>query len=227
MDKAIWIVAGHKGGTGKSMLAMCMVDWLVDQGLSIAVVDGDAVTRDVGKLYKGQHPTAEFDFDTDAGWDAYADFLCSGNLTGHFVSNTRNSLANQTLASLERFCEITKTYGFTVHILYIVPTTADPHFAAAQAKIGAVVVPIKNLVGGLRPSDFAGFDAAHGPQHLEILLPHLRRDLVRLVQMSSLTFRAFTLQSDDSPTNCVVPKAEVAEWRDHMLNALDDLQDIL
>jgi predicted ABC-type ATPase len=226
MDKTVWIITGHQGGCGKSVLSMCLVEWLVDQGHKIAIVDGDLVTRDIAKLSKRHYPTIALDLETDPGWDEFADFLCSGNLSGHFVANTRNSLTPQTLGAISRFCEITKTYGFTVSVLYIVPKTRDPLFAAVRQRI-TLTTPVKNLANGARPSDYGAFDTAHGPIEREVLLPPLRSDLMDQVKLSSLNFHAFTLQKGDAQTNCVVPKIEVAEWRDHMLNALDDLQELV
>ncbi|MFD2274825.1 hypothetical protein ACFS07_36680 [Undibacterium arcticum] len=47
MDKVVWLIAGNKGGVGKSVVAKSMVEWLRRNQTPVLIVDGDKRTPDV------------------------------------------------------------------------------------------------------------------------------------------------------------------------------------
>ncbi|MBU2766215.1 hypothetical protein HAP94_08395 [Acidithiobacillus ferrivorans] len=69
--KKLIISHGDKGGVGKSIYAMLATDYLLDKGLSVAVVEGDVQIGDVAKRYAGVDGVTAFNVDLDkSGRDA-------------------------------------------------------------------------------------------------------------------------------------------------------------
>lgn len=58
MNKSIYLVGGSKGGVGKSMVTMALIDYLHDNGESVVLIETDTSNPDVWKTYgeeiKGQ-----------------------------------------------------------------------------------------------------------------------------------------------------------------------------
>jgi len=69
--KKLIISHGDKGGVGKSMFAMLATDYLLNEGLAVALVEGDVEIGDVGKRYDGVGGVITLDADLDkSGRDA-------------------------------------------------------------------------------------------------------------------------------------------------------------
>ena len=69
--KKLIISHGDKGGVGKSIYAMLATDYLLDKGLSVAVVEGDVQIGDVARRYEGVDGVTAFNVDLDkSGRDA-------------------------------------------------------------------------------------------------------------------------------------------------------------
>lgn len=84
MNAPIYYIGGSKGGVGKSIVAWAMLDYVLEQGQKVLLLDSDTSNADVSKAYKKHendkliclHP----DLDTTDGWimlinaaDKYAD----------------------------------------------------------------------------------------------------------------------------------------------------------
>ena len=52
MDKRIYLVGGSKGGVGKSLVSMAIVDYLQQTGEDELLVDSDTSNPDVWKAYQ-------------------------------------------------------------------------------------------------------------------------------------------------------------------------------
>jgi len=55
MSKKIFFSDGGKGGVGKSMVSICLIDYFITQGENVAIVDSDVTNPDVSRIFK-DHP---------------------------------------------------------------------------------------------------------------------------------------------------------------------------
>ena len=68
MGSRIYWIGGGKGGVGKSMVSMALVDYLVLQGAPLYLVDSDTSNPDVYKSYREAVPCELLDLDKVDGW---------------------------------------------------------------------------------------------------------------------------------------------------------------
>ena len=92
MAKCLVVVAGSKGGVGKSLMSMVLADFLnnsnADNSESVLVLDGDDPTFNVGKIFPDSNPKAIcVDLDKPEGWMDVGD-QCSEYEGHHVVVNT-------------------------------------------------------------------------------------------------------------------------------------------
>lgn len=224
MDKVVWLVAGNKGGAGKSVVAKSLVEWLKRQEVSIMVVDGDTRTPDVASVFNTIYKTEQFDLHEDAGWPLFSDALCQPDIEGHVVTNLPDGINERAIQFFERFATLVDSYGYQVKVLFVMNTLPDGlHLFARLADSFPEVIPVKNLHFG-QSSSFAHFDEAYGPEHAErtILFPSMNPRIMQVVRESNLAFSEFVQQTDDSESNFSYAKIVVADWFDSMQEALDD-----
>jgi hypothetical protein len=70
----IYFVGGSKGGVGKSMVAMALLDYLLESGGKPLLIETDTSNPDVAKAYGREVPAQSINLDTGDGW---VDFLNS------------------------------------------------------------------------------------------------------------------------------------------------------
>lgn len=68
MGSRIYWIGGGKGGVGKSMVSMALVDYLGLQGTPLFLVDSDTSNPDVYKAYREAVPAELVDLDKVDGW---------------------------------------------------------------------------------------------------------------------------------------------------------------
>ena len=68
MAKPIYIVSGSKGGVGKSIVSMALIDYLQQQGETVLLVEADTTNPDVYKAYKNELENERIDLDEADGW---------------------------------------------------------------------------------------------------------------------------------------------------------------
>jgi hypothetical protein len=68
MSSQIYWVGGGKGGVGKSMVSMALLDYLVARGVSTMLIESDTSNPDVCKTYKDTLPCELLDLDKVDGW---------------------------------------------------------------------------------------------------------------------------------------------------------------
>lgn len=78
MSKPIYWVGGSKGGVGKSMVSMALVDYLIRRGETPLLVECDTSNPDVVKAYHveiqaNSLPAVSVNLDEDEGWETLAD----------------------------------------------------------------------------------------------------------------------------------------------------------
>ena len=111
MAKNIYWVGGSKGGVGKSIVAMAIVDYLQNLGENVLLIESDTANPDVWKAYKESTATELINLDEADGWINLVNVL-DGNPDHVVVINSaaRNSVGvraygetlNGTLADLKR-----------------------------------------------------------------------------------------------------------------------------
>jgi hypothetical protein len=68
MAKNIYLIGGGKGGVGKSLVSMATVDYVVQRGEDLVLIDADTSNPDVWKAYKDTTHTELLDLDGADGW---------------------------------------------------------------------------------------------------------------------------------------------------------------
>ena len=111
MAKNIYLVGGSKGGVGKSLVAMSTVDYLLERGESVLLIESDTSNPDTWKAYKDVTETELLNLDEADGWIQLVN-LCDSKPDSIIVINTaaRNNQSvtaygetlNSTLAELKR-----------------------------------------------------------------------------------------------------------------------------
>jgi hypothetical protein len=90
MGKPVILVAGDKGGVGKSMVAMVLLDLMEKRGMPRALVDADPKNPDVWRTYHETMPAKCFDLGLADGWM---------DLTNHCEAQNEDWLIVNTAAS--------------------------------------------------------------------------------------------------------------------------------
>jgi hypothetical protein len=68
MNKNIYLIGGCKGGVGKSLVSMSIIDFLLDKKQKVTLFETDLTNPDVLKTYKKIIPTELVDLDGPDGW---------------------------------------------------------------------------------------------------------------------------------------------------------------
>lgn len=68
MNKKIYFVGGGKGGVGKSLVALCLVDQLVQRGEQCLLIESDTSNPDVYRCLKDEVESRALDLDDVDGW---------------------------------------------------------------------------------------------------------------------------------------------------------------
>lgn len=68
MANNIYLIGGRKGGVGKSMVAMALVDYLLELGIEVLLVDSDTTNPDVGRAYDFGETTKLLNLGVNDGW---------------------------------------------------------------------------------------------------------------------------------------------------------------
>lgn len=90
MANNIVLVGGSKGGVGKSMVSISLIDHYLEKGRPVALVETDTSNPDVYKVYKDKLDgrTRTYDLDTKEGWLQMINFIGSDVKDHDVVINT-------------------------------------------------------------------------------------------------------------------------------------------
>lgn len=75
MNPPIVFISGSKGGVGKSIVAMAVLDYLTSAGRPVKLVEADLANPDVGKSYGRSVETEALDLDQVDGWISLVNLL--------------------------------------------------------------------------------------------------------------------------------------------------------
>ncbi|MNJ45721.1 hypothetical protein D3C77_408290 [compost metagenome] len=111
MNEPIYVSGGSKGGVGKSMITIALIDTVMHEKKKVILVESDTSNPDVYKMYKDEIDTHLIDLDVANGWIDMVN-LCDANKDATIIINTaaRNntgvsaygSTLNSTLEELDR-----------------------------------------------------------------------------------------------------------------------------
>lgn len=111
MAKPIYLIGGSKGGVGKTLVTMAVVDYLEAQQEELLLIESDTSNPDVWKAYQEQVPSEVVNLDEVDGWIQLVN-TCDRSPESTVVINTaaRNnrgvsaygSTLNSTLPELQR-----------------------------------------------------------------------------------------------------------------------------
>jgi CobQ/CobB/MinD/ParA nucleotide binding domain len=87
MTRPIYIVGGSKGGVGKSLVTMALVNHLSETGEEVFVIDADTSNPDVWKCYAGEIAAELVNLDEADGWIRFVN-ICDENQDSVVVVNT-------------------------------------------------------------------------------------------------------------------------------------------
>lgn len=104
MANKIVLVGGSKGGVGKSMVSLSLIDRYLEKGYPVALVETDTSNPDVYKIYKDtlDGRTQTFDLDNKDGWLKMINYIDSDAKDHDVVINTaaRNNIAIENYGKL-------------------------------------------------------------------------------------------------------------------------------
>ncbi|ACD14666.1 MULTISPECIES: nucleotide-binding protein [Burkholderiaceae] len=83
----IYLVGGGKGGVGKSVVALALVDHLQRRGVNTVLVENDTSNPDVMRAVHDEIACASFDLDTAGGWIDMVNY-CDGHRDAVVVVST-------------------------------------------------------------------------------------------------------------------------------------------
>jgi hypothetical protein len=86
MCKKIINISGSKGGVGKSIISMCVLDYLENENSPI-LVESDTSNPDVWKAYKNRVKSELINLDDKDGWIKFINF-CDSNKNSNIVINS-------------------------------------------------------------------------------------------------------------------------------------------
>lgn len=225
MDKVVWLVAGNKGGAGKSVVAKAMIEWLRRNETPVIIVEGDTRTPDVHTTFQGSSKTVQYDLSDEPGWPQFSDFLCETTFVGHIVANLPDGLSDRMIVYFQRLQSLAVNYGFEVKVLFVLNNLPDGlALFHTLCESFENIFPIKNLHFG-SPAEFNAFDVNFAVKFEGriVLFPRMQSKIMMLVRESSLSYQDFIEQTGDGKSNFSYGKIVVADWRDSMFEALDDV----
>lgn len=68
MSKHIYTIGGSKGGVGKSLIAISLIDYLIANGKKVLLIETDTSNPDVYKMYEDTVDTELINLDDAEGW---------------------------------------------------------------------------------------------------------------------------------------------------------------
>jgi hypothetical protein len=95
MRDAIFYVGGGKGGVGKSMVSLTLVQYLIDkygESKTVSLIETDDSNPDVGRIYKGKIPMIGVTMDEDEkGWILAANLIEQSHDTLFVINSAARS----------------------------------------------------------------------------------------------------------------------------------------
>jgi hypothetical protein len=212
----VFMVTGGKGGVGKSMTSIALLDYLEVKGRKVTLVETDSSNPDVGKAYqKDVKGFSLVNLDENDGWLDLLDIVEAAK-TPEIVINTAARNTEGIGRNGEMFDEQLGQLGYPVISLFVINNQRDSvEILDDYARImhrGALHV-VRNQFYGASVSMFDIFNQSALKKDLEerggrtLDLPKLATRVANLVQSNRLTLQKAW------QTSTLGSKAEIERWR--------------
>ena len=212
----VFFVTGSKGGVGKSVGAIALLDYFEMRNRQVSLVETDTANPDVGKAYqKSVKSFSLVNLDENEGWLDLLDIV-DASKDDEVVVNTaaRNNEGVNRYGSM--FDEKLNEFGWPFISLFLINQQRDSCEMLTDymnvVTNGRIHV-VRNQFFGIAPSLFELYDnsplrkSIEAKQGLSLYLPQLATRVTNLVQSSRLTLeRAWQ-------TATLGSRAEIERWR--------------
>lgn len=221
MGKVFWLIAGNKGGVGKSTVASAFIEWLASHNVKTLICDGDSRTPDVAQAYCLRFSTKKFDLHNQRGWEETADWLLGKD--GHVVANLPDGVSDRAIKYFQDFKSLANSMNFEVKMLFVMNTLSDGISMIGRIQNHIDIIPVKNLIWG-KSSDFRDFNTLYNFGENVILFPPSNKVAQTMLRDSSLSLTEFISQkSRHASSNILSVKASVACWLQTSFEAFEDI----
>ncbi|AKS24098.1 MAG: putative mobilization protein (MobD) [Leptospirillum sp. Group II 'C75'] len=120
MENVYWI-GGAKGGVGKSMVSLGLIDFLRKEGREPVLVETDKKNPDVGRAHKSEIPTEGLDLSDQDGWVELLD-LCGKAENPVVINSAAGADETQGIDALEQSLEAS---GKKLVVLWVINRQRD------------------------------------------------------------------------------------------------------
>ena len=120
MENVYWI-GGGKGGTGKSMVGMGLIDYLRKEGRDPVLIETDKKNPDVGRAHKNEIRTEGLDLSDQDGWVELLD-LCGKTESPVVINSAVGADETQGIDALEQSLE---SSGRKLVVLWVINRQRD------------------------------------------------------------------------------------------------------
>jgi len=170
MNNRIYLIGGGKGGVGKSLLSMAMIDLLTQRGKQCLVIESDTSNPDVYRNYHECTHVELLDLDQVDGWIELVN-LCEKHSDKTVVINTgaRNSVGVGSFGALLQ--NSLRELNRELVTLWVINTQRDSLELLRdyrEAMPQGVVHVVRNLHHG-RESDFSLYELSNTRQLVECM----------------------------------------------------------
>lgn len=228
MEKQIVVAHGDKGGVGKSLYSMLMIDYALDKGQPVVLIEGDKNISDVARRFAGVDGVTTIKVDLDAsGIDAEASinklFTEIESAGGDFfVLNTPANSSKSIDIHTDQFMFACDELGYSLRLAWMVGTGQESAILANQSQLAAaadrrIAVVNRGLAPGADDSHFYWLSTQGEPERTQWLeAGGIEGELLTLLsrvktQVDNLPgpFQSLTLRS--SPLN-VISRSGLWRW---------------
>jgi hypothetical protein len=212
----VFFVTGSKGGVGKSVGAIALLDYFEMGNRQVSLVETDTANPDVGKAYqKNVKSFSLVNLDENEGWLDLLDIV-DASKDDEVVVNTaaRNNEGVNRYGSM--FDDKLNEFGWPFISLFLINQQRDSCEMLSEymnvVQHGRIHV-LRNRFFGMAPSLFELYDnsplrkAVEERQGLSLFLPQLATRVTNLVQSNRLTLERAR------ETATLGSRAEIERWR--------------
>lgn len=236
-EKTVWVVAGNKGGVGKSLFCLALASALEMRGEEFAVLDGDGRAGDVFACFSRKCPARQGDFRNlrPESHTCPFDELYEGMLqqllrwSPHLIVNTPDGADNIMLGWFDKTLCHTEQNNVVFKLVYLVSDRQDGlEMLDEFASRFQFVYPVKNLYFASADT-FAAFNRDYAQKFNVVMeLPVLRADECRLL-FDQRIYPSEALSLKNGPTGAyrlpMVVRARLSRWQTEVNEWLWDMID--
>lgn len=224
MSKRIYLSGGSKGGVGKSLVSMAVIDYLQERGETVLLIESDTSNPDVYKCYQATTETAVINLETADGWIKLVN-TCDSKPDSVIVINTQAANSKSVTAYSETLTATLEELKRELVTLWSINTQRDS-LALLNKYLDAVPNSLVHVVRNLHYGDVEDFDmyeeskartAVEARGGKVINLPKMADRVAKEIYSDRFSISA---ASKDMP---IGNRAEVQRWRRHVARAFEGI----